>query len=511
MMFSKILLSGVRSDIIKTEHDIVKVGEKCPVYSNMTTGKKKYMKHSDVDEFQQKCPFSAYYSDVASSPAPALSKVKLSETATLKQLDIEGEMSNWRTPTIDDIEEVHPVENNKADYDKYFKDSIASLKEEGRYRVFRNMTRKCGEFPKTHDELTVWCSNDYLGMGQHPKVLNAIQEAVQTCGAGSGGTRNIAGTNQYHLDLEEELAKLHKMSGSLVFANCYTANATTISTLAKLIPGLKLYSDEKNHASLIEGIRNSRAPKAVFRHNDLEHLEELLSADDIDTPKMIIFESVYSMDGSIGKIKEICDLADKYNALTFIDEVHAVGLYGETGAGVAEQEGLMDRLDIVSGTLGKAYGCYGGYIAASADMIDAIRSYAPGFIFTTAIPPSVTAGALASVKHLKKSQRERYQHRQNTRYCLEKLREANLPVMENPSHIIPLFIGDAALCKQMSDSLLEKGIFVQPINYPTVPKGTERFRLTPGPLHTKEMTDKLVAELVLLWEKFGLERKPFTN
>eukprot|EP01129_Flabellula_baltica_P016819 TRINITY_DN9136_c0_g1_i2.p1 TRINITY_DN9136_c0_g1~~TRINITY_DN9136_c0_g1_i2.p1 ORF type:complete len:277 (-),score=65.63 TRINITY_DN9136_c0_g1_i2:63-893(-) len=258
MMFSKILLSGVRSDIIKTEHDIVKVGEKCPVYSNMTTGKKKYMKHSDVDEFQQKCPFSAYYSDVASSPAPALSKVKLSETATLKQLDIEGEMSNWRTPTIDDIEEVHPVENNKADYDKYFKDSIASLKEEGRYRVFRNMTRKCGEFPKTHDELTVWCSNDYLGMGQHPKVLNAIQEAVQTCGAGSGGTRNIAGTNQYHLDLEEELAKLHKMSGSLVFANCYTANATTISTLAKLIPGLKLYSDEKNHASLIEGIRNSR-------------------------------------------------------------------------------------------------------------------------------------------------------------------------------------------------------------------------------------------------------------
>jgi len=393
-------------------------------------------------------------------------------------------------------------------YDKYFDSYIDKIKEEGRYRIFKNMTRKRGMFPKTQENITVWCSNDYLGMGQHPKVLEAIHTAVEETGAGSGGTRNISGTNKYHLELEKELGDLHKKSGALLFANCYSANMSVIAGITKLIPNLIIFSDEKNHASLIEGIRYSKCQKIVFRHNDVNHLRSVIENYPLDQPKLIIFESVYSMDGTIGPIKEICDIAKEYNALTFIDEVHAVGLYGPRGGGVAEQENLMDRLDIISGTLAKAYGVFGGYIAASSNLIDSIRSSAPGFIFTSSLPPSVTAGCLASVKHLKISKLEREQHQRNTKKLKEMLLEAGLPLLKSDTHIVPLIIGDAALCKKMSDKLLEMdNIYVQPINYPTVAVGTERFRLTPGPLHTDEMIEHLVKSLVRLWKHFNLPLK----
>jgi 5-aminolevulinate synthase len=391
-----------------------------------------------------------------------------------------------------------------TDYTKCFKDAIDKVKSEDRYRVFKNMTRQCGKFPYAEGDVIVWCSNDYLGMGQHPKVVEAITKAVTENGAGSGGTRNIAGTNKYHLELESELADLHYKEASLLFANCYSANQSAISTIVSLIPGLVLFSDAKNHASLIDGIRQSRATKHIFRHNNIEHLRELLQLYPKSTPKMIIFESVYSMDGTVAPISAICDLASEYNCLTFIDEVHAVGLYGPRGAGVAERDGVMERIDIISGTLAKGFGVYGGYIAANKYIVDAIRSFAPGFIFTTAIPPSVTAGALASVKHLKQSTIEREMHQYKAATLKKKLKEAGLPVMDSQTHIVPVLVGDAALCKKMSDRLLEKfSIYVQPINYPTVPVGKERFRLTPGPVHTEPMMDHLVESLVDIWKEFG--------
>jgi 5-aminolevulinate synthase len=400
--------------------------------------------------------------------------------------------------------------DNGVDYNKFFKDAIDTVKSEGRYRVFRNMTRECGNFPHAEGtEVIVWCSNDYLGMGQHPKVVEAITKAVEENGAGSGGTRNIAGTNKYHLELEAELADLHQKQASLLFANCYSANQSVISTIVKLIPGMILFSDEKNHASLIDGIRQSRATKHVFKHNNIEHLRELLQFYPKSTPKMIIFESVYSMDGTVSPIAEICDLAKEYNCMTLIDEVHAVGLYGPRGAGVAERDGVMDRIDIITGTLAKGFGVYGGYVAASGNIIDAIRSFAPGFIFTSALPPSVTAGALASVRHLKQSNVERQMHQEKAATLKRLLKEAGLPVMDSSTHIVPVLVSDAVLCKKMSDSLLENwNIYVQPINYPTVAVGKERFRLTPGPVHTEEMMRHLVKSLVEVWKEFG---KPLEN
>jgi len=346
-------------------------------------------------------------------------------------------------------------------------------------------------------------------MGQHPKVVHAIQQAVQENGAGSGGTRNIAGTNKYHLALEAELADLHHKESSLLFANCYSANVSAISTIVKLIPGLILFSDEKNHASLIDGIKQSRATKHVFHHNDVEHLREQLQKYPKNTPKMLIFESVYSMDGTVAPIEQICDLADEFNCLTFIDEVHAVGLYGDRGAGIAERDGVMQRLDIISGTLAKAYGVYGGYVAANKHIVDSIRSFAPGFIFTTALPPSVTSGALAAVRHLKTSTIERALHQHKSSELKRLLLHAGLPVLDSQTHIVPVLVGNAALCKRMSDRLLEKfSIYVQPINYPTVPVGTERFRLTPAPVHTPAMMEYLVKSLTELWKEFNLEITP---
>lgn len=402
--------------------------------------------------------------------------------------------------------------NKERVYDSAFQNYLSSLKKDGRYRIFKSMTRHVGQFPLASHiskNVTVWCSNDYLGMGQHPYVLGAMRQVLDTVGAGSGGTRNISGTSKYHIELEQEVAKLHNKEAGLVFANCYSANHATIIALAKLLPELVILSDQKNHASLIEGIRHSGAAKKIFKHNDVQHLEQLLKELDPSVPKLIIFESVYSMDGSIAPIKTICDLADQYNAMTFIDEVHAVGLYGKTGAGVAEREGLMDRIDIISGTLAKAYGVYGGYVAASSNIIDAVRSSASGFIFTSSLPPHVCAGAAASIRFLKEHKELREQHQQKTKQLKELLRDAGLPLMDNPSHIVPILIGDAKLCRDMADQLLEKyNIYVQPINYPTVPVGTERFRFTPSPVHTEKMMFHLRDSLVKLWHDFN---QPFYN
>jgi 5-aminolevulinate synthase len=413
-------------------------------------------------------------------------------------------------------------------YEDFFDRHLDDLKRDGRYREFKTMTRRAGQFPVAKQQsstfgasqedpnssreklqdITVWCSNDYMGMGQHPVVIDAMHKALLEAGAGSGGTRNISGTNRFHTDLERELSMLHAKEASLVFANCYSANHSTIVALGKLIPNLVIFSDAKNHASLIEGMRHSGLQKKIFRHNDVKHLEELLAAADPSVPKMIIFESVYSMDGTIAPISQICDLADKYNALTFIDEVHAVGLYGQTGAGVAEREGVMHRLDIISGTLGKAFGVFGGYISASFKFIDSIRSSASGFIFTTSIPPTVCAGAAASVKYLKQHNELRVQHQGKARQLKTLLREAGLPIIESPSHIVPVLVGDAALCKKMADRLLSKyNIYVQPINYPTVPVGTERFRLTPSPVHSDQMMLEMRDALVQLWKEFNLPLK----
>lgn len=401
------------------------------------------------------------------------------------------------------------------DYEKIFADAIAAIKGEGRYRVFADISRERGNFPRAvrHDagdnarNITVWCSNDYLGMGQHPKVLTAMHNALDETGAGAGGTRNIAGTNHYHVLLEEELADLHGKESALLFTSGYISNEATLSTIAKLLPGCIVYSDALNHASMIQGIRNSGAKKHIFRHNDVEHLEELLKASDPDAPKIIAFESVYSMDGDIAPIKEFCDLADKYGAMTYLDEVHAVGMYGARGGGVAEREGLCDRLTIIEGTLGKAFGVMGGYITSSKAMVDVVRSYASGFIFTTALSPVLAAGALASIRHLKSSSEERDGQQARAAELKARMKSADLPVMESVSHIVPLFIGDPVLCKEVSDILLnEYGIYVQPINYPTVPRGTERLRFTPGPLHDDASMDALIDALSEIWNRLGLSR-----
>ena len=393
-------------------------------------------------------------------------------------------------------------------YGSVFSKAIASIKAEGRYRVFADLRRRRGSYPHadaygqdgTSRPITVWCSNDYLGMGQHPDVLAAMHLALDTVGAGSGGTRNISGTTHYHVELEAEIADLHGKQSALLFTSAFVANDTTLATLQSLMPSVVIFSDAKNHASMIAGIRNGGKEKRIFKHNDLADLEHQLQSVDITRPKIIAFESVYSMDGAIAPISAIASLAKKYNALTYLDEVHAVGMYGPRGGGIAERDGVMDRIDIINGTLAKGFGVMGGYIAATRDICDAIRSFAPGFIFTTSVAPAIAAGALASIRHLKTSNVEREKHQERARTLKRKLKNAGLPVLDNPSHIVPVMIGDPVHTKQVSDMLFEQhGIYVQPINYPTVPRGTERLRFTPTPLHTDADMDKLVAALNTLF------------
>ncbi|MEL6829246.1 MAG: 5-aminolevulinate synthase [Pseudomonadota bacterium] len=400
------------------------------------------------------------------------------------------------------------------DYQAFFKQELNSLKDEGNYRIFADIERRAGAFPAAQyhggpvvRDVTVWCSNDYLGMGQHPKVLEAMHEALDKCGAGAGGTRNISGTNHYHVLLERELADLHNKEAALLFTSGYVSNWAGLSTLAARMPGCVVLSDELNHASMIEGIRHSRATCKVFKHNDPEDLERHLKALDPDVPKLIAFESVYSMDGDIAPIKAFCDLADKYGAMTYLDEVHAVGLYGPRGGGIAEREGLMDRLTVIEGTLAKAFGVVGGYIAASASLCDFIRSFASGFIFTTALPPSVAAGARVSIQHLKNSNEERMLQRDRVQKVRDRLHAIGIPTLKNPSHIVPVMVGNPKHCKQISDWLMDNhGIYVQPINYPTVPRGTERLRITPSPVHTDADIDKLVSALSEIWSQCALAR-----
>lgn len=402
------------------------------------------------------------------------------------------------------------------DYEARFAEAVARVRAEGRYRVFAELERIAGRFPTARlyrngsvREITVWCSNDYLGMGQHPAVLEGAIEAVRRYGSGAGGTRNISGTTHLHVELERALAELHGKQAALLFTSGYVANEATLSTLGKLLPGCLILSDEKNHASMIAGIRASGCEKAIFRHNDLDHLETLLRAQPRERPKIIAFEGVYSMDGDFGPVAQICDLAERYGAMTYLDEVHAVGLYGPKGAGVAERDGVMDRITVIQGTLAKAFGCMGGYIAGSAALVDAVRSYASGFIFTTSLAPAVAGAALAALRVLTSEEgaalRARHQERAAT--LKARLREVGVPVMPSPSHIVPVMVGDPVACKAASDRLLDEfGIYIQPINYPTVPRGTERLRITPTPLHGDELVQELVAALIRVLPATSLAR-----
>ena len=395
--------------------------------------------------------------------------------------------------------------------------ALQRLHDEGRYRTFIDIERHKGHYPHatwrkpdgTTKPITVWCGNDYLGMGQHPAVLSAMHEALDATGAGSGGTRNISGTTVWHKRLEAEIADLHQKEAALVFTSAYIANDATLSTLPKLFPGLIIYSDALNHASMIEGVRRNGGAKRIFRHNDVAHLRELLAADDPAAPKLIAFESIYSMDGDFGPIEAICDLADEFNALTYIDEVHAVGMYGPRGAGVAERDGLMHRIDIINGTMAKAYGVMGGYIAASAKMVDAVRSYAPGFIFTTSLPPAVAAGCAASIAFLKTAEGQELRDAQqlHARILKMRLKSLGMPIIDHGSHIVPVHVGNPVHCKMLSDMLLEQhGVYVQPINFPTVPRGTERLRFTPSPVHDPKQIDALVRAMDALWAQCALNR-----
>src|SRR6187431_2622418 len=397
-------------------------------------------------------------------------------------------------------------------YDKFFAGALQTLRDERRYRVFADLERIAGRFPHAYwhspqgrRNVVIWCSNDYLGMGQHPKVVGAMVETATRMGAGAGGTRNIAGTNHPLVELEAELADLHGKEAALVFTSGYVSNQTGISTIAKLLPNCLILSDELNHNSMIEGVRQSKCEKQIFRHNDMAHLEDLLRAADPSRPKLVVFETLYSMDGDIAPTDRICDLAERYRAMTYADEVHAVGMYGPRGGGQAEQQGTMARIDVIEGTLAKAFGCLGGYITASSALCDAVRSYAPGFIFTTALPPPICAAATAAIRHLKSSQWERDRHQDRAARTKAVLTAAGLPVMSNTTHIVPVIVGDPERCKQASDLLLEKhGIYIQPINYPTVARGTERLRITPTPYHEDALIDRLAEALVEVWDELGL-------